>query len=138
MESIKKAVCALIVDPIGKVLTVSRKDNPNDIGLPGGKVDTDNSGLPIETEIEAVKREVLEETGYTVNVLKPIYTDITHGYTVTTFLCEIDTSISYKALSEKETGVVSFQPYTLLLTNSTFKDYNKKLLEISKSILSNK
>lgn len=31
------AVCGLFVVD-GKVLSVSRKDNPNDLGLPGGKI----------------------------------------------------------------------------------------------------
>ena len=32
-----EAVCALIHRPNGKILGVSRKNNPNDMGLIGGK-----------------------------------------------------------------------------------------------------
>ena len=55
------AVVAMIrsrVDP-SLWLAVSRKNNPNDWGLPGGKVDPD------ETSQQAIRREVMEETGIT-------------------------------------------------------------------------
>lgn len=51
------AVVALVFSPEGKVLAVSRKDDPNDLGLPGGKAEDG------ETPFEAVVREVEEETG---------------------------------------------------------------------------
>lgn len=53
------AVTALLVkDEL--VLAVSRKNNPNDFGLPGGKID------PGETPEGALFREVSEETGLNV------------------------------------------------------------------------
>ena len=58
----RQAVCALIIED-GKTLAVSRKDNPNDFGLPGGKVD-DNESLE-----EALIREVFEETGYVIEII---------------------------------------------------------------------
>ena len=61
------AVCALILDTLtNKVLSVSRKDNETDFGLVGGKLEQD------EDWISSLKREVMEETGCSVDVL-PIY-----------------------------------------------------------------
>ena len=56
------ASCALIYHPQDDnlVLGVSRKDDHNDWGLPGGKID------PGETALEAVIRETKEETNLDV------------------------------------------------------------------------
>ena len=64
----KLAATALIYKNVildGKVLGVSRKTDPNDFGLPGGKVDEG------ETLYDAMVREVKEETGLTVLKAKP-------------------------------------------------------------------
>ena len=52
------SVCVLVKNPEGKILAVTRKTDHNDWGLPGGKIDGD------ETPEEAIVREVKEETGY--------------------------------------------------------------------------
>lgn len=130
---IKEAVCAFILDFDGKVLTVSRKNDPNDIGLPGGKVDLDSKGNPIESKEQALKREVLEETGFHINVSVPLYSAKEGKYQVTTYLAVIDTTKTYRPPSSKETGIVRMQPLSSLLT-STFKDYNVELLKILKLI----
>lgn len=62
-EMINFAVQAVILDKEGNVLCVSRKDNHNDFGLPGGKVDDTD----LSTE-DAIKREVLEETGLIIDM----------------------------------------------------------------------
>jgi 8-oxo-dGTP pyrophosphatase MutT (NUDIX family) len=53
------AACVLILAPTGggRILSVSRKDNPDAWGLPGGKIEAD------ETPKQAAKRELEEETG---------------------------------------------------------------------------
>lgn len=116
----KKAVCAIILDLDGKILTVSRKNDFDDIGLPGGKVDKK------ESPHDAIKREVLEETGFHIKVMYPIYSnDDEFGFYVTTYICCLDKSKPYTP--SKESGIVSMrQPKELL--NGTFKRYNRKLL----------
>jgi 8-oxo-dGTP pyrophosphatase MutT (NUDIX family) len=53
------AVCVIIQNDDGKILGVSRKDNPNMFGLAGGKVDPED-GTDYE---QAIIRECKEETG---------------------------------------------------------------------------
>jgi 8-oxo-dGTP pyrophosphatase MutT (NUDIX family) len=49
-------VSVLIVKD-GLILSVPRRNNPNDFGLPGGKVEEG------ESEVDAAARELFEETG---------------------------------------------------------------------------
>jgi ADP-ribose pyrophosphatase YjhB (NUDIX family) len=58
----KYAVQAVILNDKGEVLAVSRKDNHDDFGLVGGKVDPED-----HTPTFAMLREVKEETGLTIN-----------------------------------------------------------------------
>lgn len=74
-----KAVCALILRPNNKVLAVSRKTDLNNFGLPGGKVEL------MESELEALIREVKEETGLKLTEVYYLYHSIdSQDYGVTT------------------------------------------------------
>ena len=116
----KKAVCALIIRN-GKALCVSRKDDHNDFGMPGGKV---NNG---ESLIDAMEREVLEETGYSViHTSEMTFTDKCGSREVTTLLCRI--SDINAGVDESETGSVEWLDPTVLLTGS-FAAYNNLALK---------
>lgn len=52
------SVCVVIRNNEGKVLAVTRKDDHNDWGFPGGKIDPEDA-----TPEDAIRREVKEETG---------------------------------------------------------------------------
>ncbi len=63
----RAACCLLIRESDGFILSVSRKNNHADKGLPGGKCE------PEETYLEAAKRELFEETGYIADNLEPVF-----------------------------------------------------------------
>lgn len=113
----KLAVCALILKD-GLVLAVSRKDNPNDFGLPGGKVDMG------ETLEEALIREVDEEIGKKPKVVKPVFKDMDGEYEVFTFKCYVDD----ENFSTTEAGVIAWKTWDELCSGS-FGAYNKALKE---------
>ncbi len=89
------AVFALIING-DKILSVSRKNNHADFGLPGGKLD------PGEGFKEALIREVMEETGLLVTAMEPVYgaycgTEGIHKVHWTmTYLCRVSGEINTK------------------------------------------
>ena len=111
----KEAVCALIFTESGKILGVSRKDNPKDFGLIGGKVDDG------ETKANALRREVLEETGLNVIYGKLVFTRTDNDETCYTYQCEVEGDVS---TSEK--GVVKEVTWAELF-EGTFGEYNTRL-----------
>jgi 8-oxo-dGTP pyrophosphatase MutT (NUDIX family) len=64
-EKEQLAVVAYIRNSDGKLLSVTRKDTGQH-SAPGGKVEVDGMGNPIETIVDAMKREVKEEVGLDV------------------------------------------------------------------------
>ena len=116
----KRAACVLIVAEDGKVLAVSRKDNPNVWGLPGGKVD------PAETEEQAAARELQEETGLTAKKLSRVFSADDGEYVTTTFACEADGEID-----TDESGVIRWVEPAILFdpTTSPFYGYNRALFK---------
>ncbi len=110
----KNAACVLIIRD-GLILAVSRKDDPNDFGLPGGKVD------PNESFEQAAVRETMEETGCVLENLNKVFEDQDGDFKVVTFQAD--------CLGEpysKEEGKVKWVHPDLLLAGS-FGKYNKKL-----------
>lgn len=119
-QAFPQAACCLITRADGKVLVVSRRDDPSMLGLPGGKVD------PGEEPIDAAARELEEETGLTALSLNPVFSKRdAHGYTTTTFATKVKDHDVYT----EEEGVVSWVDPEVLLdpSSSPFTDYNKAL-----------
>lgn len=97
--------CAMTLIKMGDgYLGVSRKDDHNDIGMPGGKSD------PGETPEECAIRETLEETGYTVRLLdaEP-YVEVGLSKLCHTYLAEI-TDTPRVPVDPKETAIVGEFP----------------------------
>lgn len=116
MAPTKQAACVLIVSADGKILAVSRKDNPEDFGMPGGKVD------PGETPAEAAARELTEETGLTAIDLIPVFSQHDGDSECTTFVGKITGEIN-----TDESGVIRWVDPSVLLKGK-FKKYNFALL----------
>lgn len=113
------AVTAFIYDG-ARILGVSRKDNPHDYGLPGGKVEDG------ETLEEACIREVFEETGLTLREPQAVYGGLWGESTlVTTFMGVCDTT---EALHTKEAGIPRWVSADELRAGS-YGAYNTALLE---------
>lgn len=117
-----RGVCLLVVR-LGKVLAISRRHNFSDFGLPGGKVD-----LTDRNDIFAIRRECREELGVEIGVPIPILStggmkNDGPGRCTTCFTAEI---IGVPE-TQKGDGIVSWVPPELLLGESSFAEFNRKL-----------
>lgn len=126
-----RSVVALIQNQDGRFLAVSRPNRPNDLGLPGGKID------PGELPEEAIVREVLEETGLTINEpsrWQHCYTriDPTDGRVT---WCYYFTWWSGEPRQCEEGVLVKWvDSGELVADHCTFREYNRGLLEMMASL----
>lgn len=126
----KYTVQAVILNEDGMVLGVSRKDNHFDFGLPGGKVDPEDSDFdPAQFASalhKACQREVKEETGLdidmsTAEMVFAMHKDGYMGYTF--YIKDWSGEINYD-----EPHVVDWKPFEVLIHGS-FGFYNKMVKE---------
>lgn len=116
-NNLKQAACVLIQSDEGLILAVSRKDNPEAFGLPGGKVD------PGEDAKTAAARELKEETGLIATNLNLIFQREDVGSMCSTFAGEISGEID-----TNESGVIRWVTIDVLL-EGPYSDYNKALFK---------
>ena len=113
------AACVFVMSNDGKVLAVSRKDDPNDFGMPGGKVDKG------ETPAEAAAREFKEETGLRASNLRQVFQHYDGGHCTHTFCGDVGGQID-----TDEGGIVRWVDPLILIDQSRFVDYNRRLFAV--------
>lgn len=108
----------VLINPEGLVLGVSRKDDHNDMGLPGGKMESED----INPEATAI-RETLEETGLKISNLRLIFAIHKGGYMGYTYLAQYEGEINHS-----EPHVVNWVAFERLVMGS-FGKYNQLVAE---------
>ena len=111
-----KKVSTVLLFNQGQILAVSRKDDPNDFGLPGGKLD------PGETFTAGAIREVREETGLHIFGLIPIFGRVDGNFFAICFVAQYSGEIDHTL----ESGVVKWTPFETI-TKGSFGKYNLEL-----------
>ena len=109
----------VLINSEGLVLGVSRKNDHNDFGLPGGKMDPEDS----ESSMLTAYRETLEETGLKISNLRLVLAIHKDGYMSYTYLADYEGEINHN-----EPHVVKWLPMERLV-NGSFGKYNKLVSE---------
>jgi ADP-ribose pyrophosphatase YjhB (NUDIX family) len=109
----------VLINPQGLILGVSRKDDHNDFGLIGGKMDPQDNNDPIQTAI----RETREETGLEISNLRLVFAIHKEGFMGYTYLADYSGEINHN-----EPHVVKWLPMERLVLGS-FGKYNKMVSE---------
>jgi 8-oxo-dGTP pyrophosphatase MutT (NUDIX family) len=114
----KRAVTLLLQNREGLYLGVSRRNDPNDFGLPGGAVE------PGETDEQAICREVREETG--LWILDPVFVFERFGGNPTWWVRTYVPTSYHGEIRSSEEGVVRWVSQETIEKGS-FGNYNRQL-----------
>lgn len=124
-EWAKYAVCCLLMNNEGKVVAISRGEDTTKWGLPGGRVEH-NESLDV-----AVVREMYEETGYVIAAPQSVYTAFVPGKSnclCTTFVGHVVAQAPDSPRSSPFEGYVRWV-HPQLLVEGPYGNYNRALFE---------
>ena len=109
-----KTAQVVLINPEGFVLCVSRKDDHNNFGLPGGKMDPEDENDPTITAI----RECKEETGLDASDLDLVFAIHKYGNMSYTYIANYTGEINHS-----EPHLVKWGTFKDLIEGS-FGEYN--------------
>lgn len=104
------------------VLAVSRRNRPDDLGLPGGSIE------PEETPFDALVREVKEETDVDVHAATHVFSRVDETTAGKVAWAYVVTDWSGEPQQMEDGITVQWvEPARLLEEGCTFRDYNARL-----------
>ena len=125
-EMARHAVCCLMMGKNGRILAISRGIDTASWGMPGGKVEAN------ESLDAAVIRETFEETGLVIADPQAIYTGFVPGesnFVCTTFIARVVAQSPDAPRSVPFEGVVKWVTPSTLAHDSPFTEYNRALFD---------
>lgn len=123
-----RSVVALVMRPDGQLLAVSRRDRPDDLGLPGGKID------PGETPEQALVRELREETNLEAKDFTFCYERVDRSDGRVAWCYRVAAWDGSPLQREAGIRVAWVTPERLLDERCTFREYNRGLIESLKLV----
>lgn len=121
----RHAVCCLLMNDEGNILAISRGSDTDSWGMPGGKVE------PNESLDVAVVRETFEETGYVIAAPQSVYTAFVPGesnFICTTFIAHVAAQTPDAPRSHPYEGEVRWVD-PRVLSVGPFARYNRALFD---------
>lgn len=119
------SVVAVVFNEHGHVLSVSRRHDENDLGLPGGKIE------PGETPEAALERELFEETGLRATRTRIVFEHLDRVEKGQQRPCRaflVDAWMG-EPLTKEKGVLVQWVPFSRLLdSRCSFRAYNELLL----------
>ena len=144
-KTLPVAVCYLEYDERGRILTISRKEDPNQFGLIGGKVDPEDGDLEKDfagTTLRACIREAREEAGVVLDprALYEVYRALDYGpygqRSSVPFISVVYSPVRVEGrVPQKEgEGRLAWLEISEFMKVTRFKDYNTKLFKALRKI----